>query len=247
MQFQLRDATRRRLVYEVENEADKSHSSSDNNFDIIGEGCLYEVPGHSLCPVTTFEFYISKLHPPQEALWQKPMLFVPDHSSAYWYCNAPIGDKALGKMMSDMSAQYGLSKRYTDQCVRVTSLQILDDEQIPGRHVIRVSGHKSEASIKSYERKLSSSRKSATFDTFSRATGVLAASNASPSKKTTKNKQPAQLKAFSPKYVPSREQQFQVIPVSSLSSLENYFEVGSYDIDSSLSSSQTLKFLEAVE
>ena len=30
-------------------------------------------------------------------------------------------------------------------------------------------------------------------------------------------------------------------------SLENYFEVGNYDFDSSLSSSQTLKFLEAVE
>ena len=242
-----RDATGRRFVYEVEDEADKNHSSSDNNFDTIGEGYLYEVSGHPLCPVTTFELYISKLHPLQEALWQKPRLSVPDNSSAYWYCNVPMGDKALGKMMSEMSGKYGLSKRYTNHCVRVTSLQILDDEQIPERHIIRVSGHKSEASIKSYARKLSSSRKHAISDTFSRATGVLAATSASPSKKTTKNNQPAQPKVFSPKNVRSREQQFQVISVSPLSSLENYFELGNYNIDSSLSSSQTSKFLEAVE
>ena len=242
-----RDAAGRRFIYEVEDEADKNHSSSDNNFDTIGEGYLYEVSGHPLCPVTTFELYISKLHPLQEALWQKPRLSVPDSSSAYWYCNVPMGDKALGKMMSEMSGKYGLPKRYTNHCVRVTSLQILDDEQIPGRHIIRVSGHRSEGSIKSHARKLSSSRKRAISNTFSRATGVLAANNASPSKKTTKNNQPAQPKVFSPKNVRSREQQFQVIPVSPLSSLENYFELGNYNIDSSLSSSQTSKFLEAIE
>ena len=66
-------------------------------------------------------------------------------------------------------------------------------------------------------------------------------------KENNKNNQPAQPKVFSPKYVPSRDQQFQVIPVSPLSSLENYFEVGSYDIDSSFSSSQTSKLLEAVK
>ena len=54
-------------------------------------------------------------------------------------------------------------------------------------------------------------------------------------------------KVFSPKHVSSREQQFQVIPVSPLSFLENYFEVGKYDFDPSLSSSQTSKFLEVVE
>ena len=112
---------------------------------------------------------------------------------------------------------------------------------------MRVSGHKSEASIKSYARKLSPARKCSTSDTFSRATGILAANNASPSKKTTKSSQAAQLKVFSPKHISSREQQFQVIPVLPLSSLENYFEVGNYDIDSSLSSSKTSKFLEAVE
>ena len=70
---------------------------------------------------------------------------------------------------------------YTNHCVRVTSLQIFDDEKIPGRYIIRVSGHKSKTSIKSYARKLSSSRKRAISDTCSRAPVVLATNNASPS------------------------------------------------------------------
>ena len=66
-------------------------------------------------------------------------------------------------MMSYMSEKYDLSKRYTNHCVRVTSLQILDNDQFLGRRIIGVSGHKSEASIKSYARKLSSARKTRYF------------------------------------------------------------------------------------
>ena len=72
----------------------------------------------------------------------------------------------------------------------------------------RVSGHKSEASIKSYARRLSSSTKHAISDTFSRATEVLVANNASIPKKTTQNNHAAMPKVFSPKHVSRREQQF---------------------------------------
>ena len=42
----------------------------------------------------------------------------------------------MGKMMATLSAKYSLSKRYTNHCVRVTSLQ-LNDDQIPGKHIIK--------------------------------------------------------------------------------------------------------------
>ena len=81
-------------------------------------------------------------------------------------------------MMATLSAKYSLSKRYTNHCVRVyTFLQLMDDEQIPGRHMIRVSGHKSEASIKSYARKLSAARKRQISDTFNKATGIFSNRN----------------------------------------------------------------------
>ena len=98
------------------------------------------------------------LNPLESALWQRPKQSVqPDEN--IWYCNSPLGEKSLGNLMPNMSLKYGLSQRYTNHSIRVTSLQILDDDQIEGRHIIRVSGHKSVDSVKNYARRLSSCRK----------------------------------------------------------------------------------------
>ena len=59
----------------------------------------------------------------------------------------------------------------------MTSLQLLDDEEIPGRHIIRISGHKSESTINTYARKLSSAMKRSISDVFHKATGILQESN----------------------------------------------------------------------
>ena len=90
-------------------------------------------------------------------------------------------------MMSYTSAKYGLSKRYANRCVLHHCKFLMSNKSREDIYVL-VSGHKSEASIKSHARKLYSSTKRAISDTFSRATGVLAANNASLSKKTTTTK-----------------------------------------------------------
>ena len=61
--------------------------------------------------------------------------------------------------MSNLSTKYNLSQRYTNHCLRVTGLQVLDDAQIEGRHIIRVSGHKRTESVENYARKLSAAKK----------------------------------------------------------------------------------------
>lgn len=62
-------------------------------------------------------------------------------------------------MLSKLSLKYNLSQRYTNHSLRVTGLQALEDANFEGRHIIRISGHKSEQSIKNYARKLSAARK----------------------------------------------------------------------------------------
>ena len=62
-------------------------------------------------------------------------------------------------MMPKLSLKYGLSERYTNHSIRVTSLQVLKDLNIEGRHIIRISGHKSVNSVQNYVRRLSASRK----------------------------------------------------------------------------------------
>ena len=98
------DATGREFVDMAVDEADKNHSSLDNPFDTAGEGALYVVPGHHLCPVATFKKYTSLLNPIENALRQRPKLHVTEND-AVWYCNSPLGAKALGDMMSNLSTK----------------------------------------------------------------------------------------------------------------------------------------------
>ena len=103
--------------------------------------------------------------------------------------------------MSYTFAKYGLSKRYTNHSVLHHCRFLVLNKSWKDIPYVRVSGHKSEASFKSYVRKLSSSSKHAISDTFSRATKVLVANNASIPKKTTKNNHAAHPKVFSPKHI----------------------------------------------
>ena len=149
------DATGRRYVFQTRSELDKNHNINDDTFDTTGEGRIYET-GSKSCPVLCFEKYLNSLHPNLEALWQRPR---EKSDSSIWYCNVAVGQKFLGNLMANMSTKYGLSQRYTNHSIRVTSLQVLEDENIEGRHIIRVSGHKNVDSVKNYARRLSTARK----------------------------------------------------------------------------------------
>ncbi len=65
------------------------------------------------------------------------------------------------KVLSD-NAQ--LSDKYTNHCVRSTCIQNLDDADFEGRHIITISGHCSESTVKPYTKKTSDSKKHAMSD-----------------------------------------------------------------------------------
>ena len=163
------DATGRRFFEQVIFPGDKNHDINDDSEDTTGEGRLYAT-GDVRCPVKCFEKYLSHLHPAQDALWQRPLQKMAS-GQKIWYCNSPVGEKTLGAMLSKMSSKYHLSQRYTNHSIRVTSMQILDDNLIDGRHIQRVSGHKSLDSVQNYGRRLSTSRKRDISSIFSRAAG----------------------------------------------------------------------------
>lgn len=90
-----------------------------------------------------------------------------------WYCNARVGVKTLGNMMSEISKKCELSQRYTNHSLRATAMSVLDDAGYQGRHIIRISGHKREESVKSYSHKLTNSRKRTMSDAVRNAIGVV--------------------------------------------------------------------------
>ena len=51
--------------------------------------------------------------------------------------------------MSSISKELKLSLMYTSHCIRATALSLLDECNFEARHIMRVSGHKSERSIRS--------------------------------------------------------------------------------------------------
>ena len=55
-----------------------------------------------------------------------------------------------GTMMSVLSQKASLSQKYTNHSLRTTSVHILDAAQIPTRHIMSVTGHKAETSLKTY-------------------------------------------------------------------------------------------------
>ena len=130
------DPSGKRYIHQIQFELDKNHNINDDAFDTIGEGRIYETKTSS-CPVASFIKYNEHLSPDITALWQKPKRKI---TSNVWYCSVPVGEKILGGMMSTLSSKYGLSQRYTNHSIRVTSLQVLEDGNIEGRHIIRVSG-----------------------------------------------------------------------------------------------------------
>ena len=66
-----------------------------------------------------------------------------------------VGIKTLGGKMKALSKQAQLSREYTNHSIRAISVTILDQCGFEGRHIMCISGHKSETSIRSYASKTS--------------------------------------------------------------------------------------------
>ena len=150
------DDTGRKYIYQKTDGADKNHTDAATTDDTVGKSRVYEITGSNMCPVLSFEKYISKLNPNQEALWQRPVstenkgtvgTFI--DSDEVWYMDFPVGKNTLSGMMSKISSQANLSKKYSNHSIRATCITLLDKADIEARHIMRTSGHPSESSIRS--------------------------------------------------------------------------------------------------
>lgn len=92
--------------------------------------------------------YKRHLNPKSDRLFQRPSK---NASSASWYDAVPLGHNTIGNMMSGISLKAQLSRRYTNHSLRATAVHVLDSSgQFAGRHIMTVTGHKAETSLKTY-------------------------------------------------------------------------------------------------
>ena len=99
-----------------------------------------------------------KLNPNCTFLWQRPKSNVPEEA-AIWYDNMVVGKNTLGQLMQIISKEAQLSTFYTNHSIRATCITMLDECGYESRHIIGISKHKSESSLKHYSSKLSEKKK----------------------------------------------------------------------------------------
>ena len=92
------------------------------------------------------------LNPKCEALFQKPLTGAKFNPSfdVIWYSAVPLGHNTIGSMMKNMSLRAGINPPFTNHCVRSTTVNILLSRNMKNRHIRAVTGHKSDASLESY-------------------------------------------------------------------------------------------------
>ena len=114
-----------------------------------------------------FKLYLSKLHPDRPDLWQKPKTNI-DDPHKHWFDNQVIGRDPLNNTMKNLSESAKLSTSYTNHCIRASTVTQLDTEGFEARHIMAISGHKSENSIKSYSSVCPDNKKRQMFEVLAR-------------------------------------------------------------------------------
>ncbi|XP_072033396.1 uncharacterized protein [Amphiura filiformis] len=148
-EFQVKvDANNRRYVTRIRDRLTKNHRVDDEKSHA---GLMYETPQFpENCPVQAFERYISHLNPGCNAFWQRPKeaCQLKDNHDNVWYDNAPMGKNTLYNKMRNISIEAKTSQIYTNHCLRATNVATLDQAGFEARHIMSITGHKSEASIR---------------------------------------------------------------------------------------------------
>jgi site-specific recombinase XerD len=140
------NALGQRCVVKKSDELTKNHRVNDAQAE---EGGMMVANDSPYCPVYSFEKYLTHLNPFNEFLFQRPKRCSPS-DGIIWFDNMVVGENTLGKKMKVLSKEAKLSVEYTNHSIRATTITILDRNGYEARHIMSVSGHKSESSLKSY-------------------------------------------------------------------------------------------------
>ena len=108
---------------------------------------MYEQGGEN-CPLKSIRTYWSKLHGGCEAFFQKPN--VNFKKTWFWYVRCPIGKNSIANFMKVISEKAGLSRKYTNHCLRVTAISVVRRNGINDSDIRSVFRHKTTDGTRPY-------------------------------------------------------------------------------------------------
>ena len=140
------------------NELTKNHQDSGRQTEVnMDTRLMSEQPGDPHCPVHSFEKYIQHLDPTCEHLFPYPLDHVTFMRSGnkwqgrgVWYSTRPLGVNTIGDKVKVLSKKVGLSKVYTNHCVRATVVTRLSRQGVEARKIRKVTMHKNDKSLDHY-------------------------------------------------------------------------------------------------
>ena len=126
-------------------------SLSNTEFENLKTVRMYDNPNdESLCPVKSLEIYLEKIPESCTHLFPQP---VKNKKASAWYCEKrSLGKNPLGEMMQTISKAAGLSRMYTNHCVRVSVVSELHQQGFSAEDICTVTGHRSTGSVRNYVR-----------------------------------------------------------------------------------------------
>ena len=148
--FQLHFNKKKELWYlvKVRDELTKNHQEIG---DVVS-GYMPENPTDKLCPIKSYRLYVEHLNTNNKYLWKKPLQNVNMQKQMIWYGLHHIGKNTLGKFMTEVSHNCGLSTPYTNHSIHVTGITVLTRMQFSSSEIMAVSGHKSVQSLTNYQK-----------------------------------------------------------------------------------------------
>ena len=154
-EFHCDDAGREYTELQI-NESTKNHQTVDQH---IQKQRMYAT-GQLNCPVKSLKLYLSKLNVNAKNFYCKEITnksFSKEDET--WYTAVPKGKNTLGNFMKVISKKLGLSYSYTNHSIRATVVTVLSKHGFQSRQIMRLTGHKSESSLRSYDKENSSKQK----------------------------------------------------------------------------------------
>lgn len=136
-----------RYVKKIQDEMQKNHSECDRE---IITGFMPEIKGDKMCPVRSFEMYLSLLNLRCNSLWQRPVARC--NADGECYCHEQVGHNPLSTFMSTLSKQCKLSQKYTNHDIWVTGCTILFRCNFSNKEIMAITGHKSVNSLAIYQK-----------------------------------------------------------------------------------------------
>ena len=116
-----------------------------------------------------YKLYISKLDPGCDFPWQKPCQGRVHYTDEVWYEPRRVGHDLVNRYMKFLQKNVTLEGNYTNHSIRATVISTLDNSGFEARHIISLSSHKNESTIKDYTVKCPENKRKQMFQSLSNA------------------------------------------------------------------------------